>query len=103
VCEVVVDEAVEHLTAGPLARHDTRGLEDAKVLAHQRLRYTERVDELVHAARPLTQLQHDRYPHGRGQSAQQVACDVEDLPPRQIRQRCIAVLMAVVGLRRQPR
>ena len=98
VREVVIDEAVEHLTAGPLAGHDARGLEDAQVLAHQRLRHAERVDEFVHAARRLAQLQHDRDPHRRGQRAQQVARGVEDLPRRQIRQRRVAVLVAVVGL-----
>ena len=94
VGEVVVDQAVEHLAAGALACDDARGLEDAQVLADQRLRHAERVDEFVHAARRLAQLQHDRDPDGRGQRAQQVACGVEDLPPRQIRQRGVAVLVA---------
>ena len=62
----------------------------------------ERVDEFVHAARRLAQLQHDRDPHRRGQRAQQIAGGVEDLARRQVRQRRAAVLVAVVG-RRQPR
>ena len=55
----------------------------------------ERVDEFVHAARRLAQLQHDRDPHRRGQRAQQVAGGVEDLARRQIRQRGVAVLVVV--------
>ena len=43
------------------------------MLADQWLRHRERVDEFMHAARRLTQLQHDRDSHRRGQGTQQVA------------------------------
>ena len=48
--EVVVDEAVQHFPSGPLAGDHPGRLEDPQVLADQRLRYAERVDEFVHAA-----------------------------------------------------
>ena len=53
--------------------HDARRLEHPQVLADQGLGHGQRVDEVVHAARRLAQLQHDRDPHGSGQRAQQVA------------------------------
>ena len=61
------------------------------------------LDEFVHAARRLAQLQDDRDSYGCRQCTQQIARGVEDLPPRQVRQRRVAVLVAVVGVRRQPR
>ena len=48
------------------------------MLADQRLRHRQRVDEFVHTARRLVKLQHDRDPHGRGQRTQQIARGVED-------------------------
>ena len=54
------------------------------MLADQRLRHAERVDEFVHAARGFAQLQHDRDADRRGQRAQQVARGVEDLARRQL-------------------
>ena len=52
------------------------------MLADQRLRHAERVDQFVHAALRLAQLQHDGDPHRRGQRAQQFAGGVENLPRR---------------------
>ena len=89
-----------HLAAGALAGDHAGGLEDAQVLADQRLRHLERVDEFVHAARRLAQLQHDRDAHRCGQRAQQVAGGVEDFARRQIRQRGGAALVVVAGLRK---
>ena len=73
------------------------------MLTDQRLRNPERIDEFVYAARRLTQLQHERDSHRRGQRTQQVTRGVEHLPGRQLRQRGIAVLVVVVGLWRLPR
>ena len=101
VSQMVIDKAVEHFTARAFACHHARGLEDAQVLAHQRLRHPESVDEFVHAARRLTKLQHDRDPHRRGERAKQVTRGVEHLSWRHIRERGIAVLVVVIDLRRE--
>ena len=56
------------------------------MLADQRLRHAERVDQLVHAALGLVQLQHDRDPDRCGQRAQQLTGGVENLARRWRRQ-----------------
>ena len=61
------------------ACHDAGGLQDAQMLADQRLGDRERVDEFVHAARRFAQLQHDRDADRGGQRAQQIAGGVEHL------------------------
>ena len=80
--QVVVDEPVHAPRAGAFTGDDAGGLEDAQVLADQWLRYLQRVDQFVHAARRLVQLQHDRDAHGGGQGAQDFAGGVEDLARR---------------------
>ncbi len=86
VRQVVIDQPVEHFAAGSLPGDHARGLEDLQVLADQRLRHAERVDQLMHAALGHVQLQHDGDPHRRGQRAQQLAGGIEDLPRRRRRQ-----------------
>ena len=86
---------------GPFACHDARGFQYAKVLADQRLRHSEGIDELVNAARRLAKLQHERNPYRRGERAEEVACGVENLAPRRFGQRGGAVLMVLDGLRCQ--
>ena len=98
VRQVVVGQPVEHFAAGPLAGDHARGLENLQVLADQRLWHAQRVDQFVHAALGLVQLQHDGDPHRRGQRAQQLAGGVEDLPRR--RRRAALQRVARAGARR---
>src|SRR5262249_44066075 len=82
----VVHPAGHHFAPRPPACGDTGRLEDAQVLADQGLRHRQRVDEFMHTARRLTQLQHDRDPNRRGQRTKQVACGVEHVARRELRQ-----------------
>ena len=82
VREVVVGKPVQHFAAGSLSGDHTGRLEDLQMLADQRLRHAQRVDQFVHAALGFAQLQHDGDPHRRGQRAQQFAGGVENLPRR---------------------
>ena len=93
--QVVVDKPVHHLAAGALTGDDAGSLEDAQVLTDQGLRYRQRVDEFVHAAGRLVQLQHDRDAHRGGQRAQDVAGGVEDLARRRGREGRFAVLVQI--------
>ncbi len=66
------------------------------MLADQRLRHRQRVDEFVDAARRFAQLQDDRDPDRGGQSPQQVAGGVEHIARRQVRKRRAAVLVTIL-------
>src|SRR6516225_9475030 len=48
--QVMIGQPVEHLAAGPLAGDHARRLEDLEMLADQRLRHAQRVDQFVDAA-----------------------------------------------------
>ena len=76
----MVGQPVKNLAAGPLPGDDARRLEDLQMLADQRLRRAESVDQFVHATVGLAQLQHDGDPHRCGQGAQQLAGSIENLP-----------------------
>lgn len=96
VGEVVIDEAVHHFASRPLARDDARGFEDSQMLADQRLRYRERVDEFVDAARRLAQLQDDRDADRRGQRTQEIAGGVEHVAGWKLRKGLAAVVVSVL-------
>ena len=70
VSQVLVDQAVQHFAAGTFTGNHPGGLEDSQMLADQRLWHAEGVDDLVHAALGLEQLEDDRDPHGRGEGPQ---------------------------------
>ena len=61
------------------------------MLADQGLGHVEGVDELVHAALRLPQLQHDRDAHRRRQRAQQLTGALQDVGPRDDRRRLVVV------------
>lgn len=62
VCEVVVDERVEHFSAGTAALDDACRFENSQVLADQRLGYRQCTHQFVHASSAGEQFEHDRYP-----------------------------------------
>ena len=70
VRKMVVRQPVQHFATGSLPGDDTGRLEDFQMLADQRLWYAERIDEFVHAALGLAQLEHDSDPYGRGERTQ---------------------------------
>ena len=82
--EVVVDESVADFPPGAFPCDDARGLQDPQVLADQRLRHHQCVDELVHAARGLAQFEDYRDADRRRQRAQQITRGIEDFAPRQL-------------------
>src|SRR6202008_4678058 len=82
VRKVVVNQSIEHFATGTLPGHNARRLEDLQMLADQRLWHAERVDQFVHAAVGLAQLQHNGDTHGCGQRAKQLAGGVENLSRR---------------------
>ncbi len=82
VRQVMVDQPIEDLATRPFTGDHARRLEDFQMLAHQRLWYAERVDQFVHAALRLAQLQHDGDAHRCGQGAQQLAGGLENFPRR---------------------
>src|SRR5690625_893078 len=71
--EMVVEQFVAHLAALPVGGDHPRGLEDAQMLAHQRLCHLERVDEFVDTPRPLPELEDDRDAQGRRERPEQLA------------------------------
>lgn len=59
VSHVLVRQVVDHFTTLPPGVDEPCASQYPQVLRHQRLTHLERVDQLVHAARPVAQLDED--------------------------------------------
>lgn len=71
VPDVVVGERVHGLLASARAGNEAKVPQHPEVLRHERLRRSEVLDELVHAARSVIELQHDRKSMRRPERPQQ--------------------------------
>jgi hypothetical protein len=85
VHDVLISKRVGHLFAAAFRPHEPVVSKHPEVLTDQGLAHPKRINQLVDAARPRSQLVHHGKPNGRGQRPQQHAGAAEPLLRRQTR------------------